>query len=60
MTSKQRPEEETVPPPEPVPPMPIERPTIESEHPHSTPGHHDPRESIDPELPPEPGHDINP
>jgi hypothetical protein len=40
--------------------MPVHLPTPDTEHPRSTPGHRDPREPIDPTLPPEPENDPNP
>lgn len=48
-------------PSSPPPPMPIERPTPDADRHHpGHPGEHDPRDGIDPNLPPEPGNDPNP
>lgn len=48
-------------PPQPVQPMPINLPTGDAENPHTSPLRHDQdTEPLDPALPPEPGHDINP
>ena len=62
MPTTREPEEkpQQPPPPTPVPPMPVHLPTPDAEHPRSTPGQHDPRQPIDPRLPPEPGNDPNP
>ncbi len=46
---------------EPVPPMPVGLPTGDAENPHTSPLRNDQdTEPLDPNLPPEPGHDINP
>jgi hypothetical protein len=48
-------------PAQPQPPMPVHLPTGDAEHPHSSPLRQDVEEDgFDPNLPPEPGHDINP
>lgn len=48
------------PPPPPVPPMPAALPTSDAERPHTSPLRHGEQEPPDPNLPPEPGNDLNP
>ena len=60
MPTPDKPADQPAPPPTPAPPMPVHLPTPDTEHPHPTPGQHDPREPIDPCLPPEPANDPNP